>query len=114
MLNFEKLKVWQKSIEYAHGLIIIADNLPPKYQYSFADQLRRSALSVASNIAEGAGRNSHKDRVNFYSIAKGSVYETVNILKLLEKLGLIDKSKSDLDKIYLSAEEIVKMLYGLS
>lgn len=114
MLNFEKLRVWQKSIEYAYTLVLIADNLPHKYQYSFADQLRRSALSIASNIAEGAGRSSHRDRANFYSIAKGSVYETVNILKLLEKLDLISKNKFDLDKIYLVAEEIVKMLYGLS
>ncbi len=114
MLNFEKLRVWQKSIEYAHLLVLIADNLPQKYQFSFADQLRRAALSIASNIAEGVGRASHRDRANFYSIAKGSVYETVNIVKLLEKLNLIDSKKFELIEIYNSAEEIVKMLYGLS
>jgi four helix bundle protein len=113
MLNFEKLRVWQKSIEYAHTLVLIADNLPSRYQFSFADQLRRSALSIPSNIAEGAGRKGYRDRSNFYSIAKGSVYETVNIIKLLEKLELISKQFKQ-QEIYLNAEEICKMLYGLS
>lgn len=65
MLNFEKLLVWQKSLEYARTLVLIADSLPQKYQYSFADQLRRAALSIASNIAEGAGRQSYRDRAIF-------------------------------------------------
>lgn len=114
MLNFERLLVWQKSIEYAHLLVRIADALPQRYQFSFSDQLRRAALSIASNIAEGAGRQSQRDRANFYSIAKGSVYETVNILKLLEKLCLVDSKRFTLTEIYSDAEEIVKMLYGLS
>lgn len=114
MLNFEKLHVWQKSIEYAHLLVLIADSLPQKYQFSFADQLRRAALSIASNIAEGAGRQSKRDRSNFYSIAKGSLYETVNIVKLSEKLHLVDLRRFNLMEIYSDAEEIVKMLYGLS
>lgn len=108
MLNFEKLIVWQKAIDYAEKLVRIADGLPQKYQYSFADQLRRAALSIPSNIAEGSGRNTSRDRANFYSIAKGSVYETVNIVKLLEKLGLVK-----VVEIYEKAEEICKMLYGL-
>ncbi|OGM05394.1 hypothetical protein A2125_02135 [Candidatus Woesebacteria bacterium GWB1_43_5] len=114
MLNFEKLTVWQKSIEYAETLVKIADDLPSKYQFSFSDQLRRAALSVPSNIAEGAGRRGIRDRGNFYSIAKGSVYESVNIIKLLEKLQLINKEKYDLGYINSIAEEIVKMLYVLS
>jgi len=112
MLNFERLLVWQKAISYAEILVRIADSLPQKYQYSFADQLRRAALSVPSNIAEGAGRQSQRDRSNFYAIAKGSVYETVNIVKLLEKLEGI--REFEFDKVYLLAEEICKMLYGLA
>ena len=108
MLNFERLLVWQKAIDYAEKLVRIADGLPQKYQYSFADQLRRAALSIPNNIAEGAGRSTSRDRANFYAIAKGSVYETVNIVKLLEKLGLTDSVG-----LYEVAEEICKMLYGL-
>jgi len=114
MLNFERLVVWQKAIAYAETLVLIADSLPAKYQYSFADQLRRAGLSIPSNIAEGAGRKGLRDSANFYSIAKGSVYESVNILKLLERLNHFKAPcKFNLDTIYFNAEEICKMLYGL-
>lgn len=113
MLNFEKLLVWQKAIEYAELLVRIADGLPARYQFSFSDQLRRAALSIPSNIAEGAGRKGIRDQANFYSIAKGSVYETVNIIKLIERLNLTG-DKINCSEIYDKAEEICKMLYGLS
>ena len=99
-------------MDMAETLVRIADSLPKVYQFSFADQLRRAALSVPSNIAEGAGRQGHRDRANFYSMAKGSVYEAINVVELLKRLDLVD-SKFNLDKIYVDAEEICKMLYGL-
>ncbi len=114
MLYFEKLIVWQKAIVYAELLVKISNELPQKYQFSFADQLRRAALSVPSNIAEGSGRKGKRDQANFYAISRGSVYESINIVKLLEKLNLIDKSKFNLEIINNQAEEICKMLYGLS
>jgi len=114
MLSFERLIVWQKSLVFAKKLVIIANELPHKYQYSFSDQLRRAALSVPSNIAEGAGRRSKNDMSNFYGIARGSVYESVNILKLLENLSEETLKDENLDNIYSDAEEIAKMLWGMS
>jgi four helix bundle protein len=114
MLSFERLMVWKKAIGYAKELVEVADELPKRYQYSFADQLRRAALSVPSNIAEGAGRKGRRDSANFYAIARGSVYETVNILKLLEMLRIEVGVQRDFNDLYSRAEEIVKMLYGLS
>ncbi len=114
MLYFERLVVWQKAMDLAVVLVQIADSLPTKYQYSFSDQLRRVALSVASNIAEGSGRKGKRDSANFYSISKGSVYESINVVILLEKLNLIDRKRFDLEEIQSKAEEVVKMLYGLS
>lgn len=111
MLNFEKLIVWNKAMDLAESLVKIADNLPSKYQFSFADQLRRAALSVPSNIAEGAGRNTARDRANFYAISKGSAYESVNIIKLLEKLSIIEVERAK--SVCSKAEEVCKMLYGL-
>lgn len=113
MLSFENLKVWQKALDLAEILVRIADSLPSKYQFSFSDQLRRAALSIVSNIAEGSGRRGHRDQGNFYSISRGSVYESVNILKLLERLNLLQKVEN-LDEIYEKAEEICRMLFGLS
>lgn len=112
MFYFEKLIVWQKASSYAISLVKIADQLPSKYQFSFSDQLRRAGLSIPSNIAEGSGRRTHKDQGSFYAIALGSVYESVTILKLLEKLNLVHEV--DLFKIYSDAEEICKILYSLS
>ena len=114
MLSFEKLQVWKKAIVLAKTLVEIADALPQKYQFSFADQLRRAALSVPSNIAEGAGRKTRRDAANFYSISRGSVYESINIVKLLETLGAVDSIRLDLERVYQDSEEICKMLYGLS
>ena len=112
MMHFEKLIVWNKAIDYAETLVKIADLLPQRYQFSFSDQLRRAALSIPNNIAEGAGRTTPRDRANFYSIAKGSVYETVNILKLAERLTIV--KDYNFQNLYYLAEEISKMLYGLS
>lgn len=83
------------------------------YQYSFGDQLRRAGLSVPNNIAEGNGRRSKKESSNFYNISKGSVYECVNILVILNNRKLIDWEKFDREVIYKLAEEIAKMLSGL-
>lgn len=112
MFSFEKLIVWQKSMVYAKKLVLLANNLPQKYQFSFSDQLRRAALSVPSNIAEGSGRKTHKDQSNFYSIALGSVYESINIVKLLEQLG--ETSNLNMIELFSQGEEICKILYSLS
>lgn len=114
MLYFEKLLVWQKSMKLAVTLVKIADSLPTRYQFSFSDQLRRSALSIPNNIAEGAGRKSKRDSANFYSFSKGSVYESINIIILLKELDLIDTDRFDIENINSDSEEIVKMLHGLS
>ncbi len=114
MLYFENLIVWQKAMKLAVTLVKIADSLPQKYQFSFSDQLRRAALSMPNNIAEGAGRKSKRDSANFYSISKGSVYESINIIILLDNLKLINTKLFDIKSINNNAEEIVKMLHGLS
>ncbi len=96
---------------FASECVKIANNLPLKYRYSFVDQLVRASLSIPSNIAEGSGRGTKRDQANFYAIAKGSLYESVNILKLLEKIG--DLKIESVSNLYNDAEEIAKMLHGL-
>ena len=90
MFKFQTLEVWKKSVEFADLMIGIAEDLPQKYQFSFADQLCRAGLSVPNNIAEGNGRKTRRESSNFYNMSKGSVYECVNILVILSKRGLID------------------------
>lgn len=113
MFKFQTLDVWKKSVEFADVMISISDDLPKLYQYSFGDQLRRAGLSVSNNIAEGNGRKSQKESSNFYNISKGSVYECVNILVILNNRKLIDWNRFDREFIYKLAEEIARMLSGL-
>lgn len=113
MFKFETLDVWKKSVEFADIVILIADSLPQKYQFSFGEQLRRAGLSVPSCIAEGNGRNSKKEANYMYNVSKGSLYECINILVILNKRNLVDWSKFNKKSIYELAEEIAKMLSGL-
>lgn len=113
MFQFQGLKVWEKSIILADWLIDIADGLPQRYQFSFGEQLRRCALSIPSNIAEATGRKTKRDSANFYSIARGSVYEAMNILIILSKRGLLKIDEERKKKIHTLADEICKMLTGL-
>lgn len=111
MFSFEKLEVWKKSIKYCSDMIDIANSLPNKYFYSFGTQLISAALSITNNIAEGSGRKSNKEASYFYNIAKGSTYETINIVMVLVYKKIISNKK--LEQNYPMAEEICKMLSGL-
>lgn len=113
MFKFETLEVWKKSVEFANLMIEIADCIPRNYQYSFGDQLRRAGLSVPNCIAEGNGRRSTKESNQLYNVSKGSVYECINIIIILDMRKLIDWSIFDKRKVYKLAEEIAKMLTGL-
>ncbi len=76
--------------------------------FALSDQIRRSAVSIPSNIAEGYGRNSTKDYIRFLSIARGSRYEFETQLLLCVRLGYM--SESDIDKAIQLGEEVGKML----
>jgi len=85
MFRFEKLDVWQKSIELSDKLFGIADRTDMKHCYRFSEQLRAAAMSITNNIAEGSASNSDKDFTQFLNIARRSVFECVNILILYER-----------------------------
>ncbi len=84
MLSFQRLEVYQRSIEFfAHALQII-DELPSKGHADIADQLRRAAQSQPLNIAEGAGRTSRADVARHYAIARGSAMECAAVLDVMK------------------------------
>ena len=78
---FEKLKVYQKAVDFADRAASLTERFPRGYRY-LADQLNRASLSVAANIAEGNGRFTKPDRRNFFRIARGSAQECVPLLEL--------------------------------
>lgn len=111
MFGFEKLDVWQKAVEYADRVYKITKTFPAEERFGLTNQLRRSSLSISSNLAEGSSRSSTAYFKRFIEIAYGSLLETVSELKVAQKQGLVDKQAYE--TIYGEAEHLAKMLSGL-
>jgi four helix bundle protein len=111
MGDFKDLNVWQRSRELMLRVYRIADELPQPRLVELSAQLRASALSIPSNIAEGNGRHSDRDQARYYRIALGSARELESQLILLNDLEML--SKADWDKLSADLEEVGKMLTGL-
>ena len=107
---FENLKVYQKSIDLAEEVINLTDEFPKGYSF-LTDQLNRASLSIATNIAEGNGRYTKKDRRNFFIIARGSLQECVPLLKIAKRKQFI--SGAEMSEMFNRLEVISKMLSGL-
>lgn len=90
--TFKDMLVWQEAYGLAIVIYSITKTFPKEEQYGLTNQLRRSAVSVASNIAEGFGRNSMREKDQFYSIAYGSLIEVENQLLIARGVGYIDNS----------------------
>ena len=110
--HFKELTVWQKSMDFAQRVIEIAENnTSDRKHFRLMEQLESSSASVAMNIAEGRGRKSNKEYVQFLHISRGSLYETITLLNLFERMGWIThKHLLELEGMGL---EIGKMLNGL-
>jgi four helix bundle protein len=94
--SFEDLIVWQEAMELAVSIYKTSKNFPASEQFAITSQGRRSAASVSANIAEGFGRQSQKEKLQFFSIAYGSLLETKSFLYLAEKLKYINKENLDI------------------
>ena len=102
------LDVWKKSIQFVKRVYEITLKFPDDEKYGLTNQMRRCAVSIPSNIAEGAGRNSKKEFKQFLYISLGSISELETQLIISSKLNYL-KNKSLLDEL----NEIRKMLFGL-
>ncbi|MBK8700283.1 MAG: four helix bundle protein [Saprospiraceae bacterium] len=91
---FEKLEVWQLSLELSKKVYLLTANYSPDERYGIVRQIRRAANSVGANIAEGATRLSPKDRARFLEIAFGSLMEVTHFLFLSEGLKLVEKDNA--------------------
>ena len=111
MHKFEKLKIWQKSMDLVEMVYQSTDNFPREEKYGLTSQMRRSAVSIPSNIAEGAGRNTNPQFLNFLSIANGSTSELITQTFLSERLQLLDSKTTR--NIVDQAIEISNMNYAL-
>ena len=110
MHRYKELDVWKKSMDLSFLIYELTKEFPSEEKFGLISQMRRCSVSIASNIAEGAGRNSNKEFKHFLSIANGSNYELQTQLILLIELNLINKEK--VQPIIEQCIEIQKMNYS--
>ncbi len=111
MFNFEKLEVWQKSAALADFVYVVTKTFRSDERFGLTNQMRRAAVSISSNIAEGCSRGSKSDFRRFIEIATGSTFEVVSQARIARTQGFL--ATPDHDRLYEHALEIVRMLTGL-
>ena len=109
--SFEGLEVYQAARVLVRDVYRLQQKFPKTEIYALGDQIRRSASSVTSNIAEGSGRNSNKEKVHFIEIAYGSLMEAFSQLQIAQDLGYL--TEQDIDTIRPQFISVAKMLSGL-
>jgi four helix bundle protein len=111
MFNFEKLEVWHEAIAFADTVYTLTKSFPDDERFGLTNQMRRAAVSISSNIAEGSSRSSRPDFARFIEIAAGSVFEVVSQATVSKRQGLL--SAEAYGQVYAAAEKQSRMLSGL-
>ena len=111
MFNFEKLDVWQKAVVLADLVYSQTRNFPNEERFGLTNQMRRAAISISSNIAEGSSRMSQADFSRFIEIAAGSVFEVTSQAFIAKKQRFL--SEDGFQSVYEATEELSRMLSGL-
>ncbi|MFM2307278.1 MAG: hypothetical protein RLZZ367_1947 [Bacteroidota bacterium] len=110
MHNYRELKIWQRSINVTVDVYKVTSVFPVDERYGLTSQVRRAVVSVASNIAEGAGRNTNGEFIHFLGISIGSSFEVVTQLIIAKELQLV--SEESIEPILRELDELQKMTYG--
>ncbi len=111
MNRFKDLIVWQKSRTLVKEVYMLTNDLPSDERFGMVSQIRRCAVSIPTNIAEGCGRNTNADFARFLDISNGSSYELESLLILSIDLNYIQREQ--FDTINLLIQEIQKMIFKL-
>ncbi|MCR9084953.1 MAG: four helix bundle protein [Cyclobacteriaceae bacterium] len=111
MHRYKELKVWQKAIDLAVEVYRITEKLPAEERFGLISQINRCAISIPSNIAEGAGRNTNKDFNHFLGISLGSSFELDTQMIISNRLGYVNNA--DFEEIEKELEYIQNMIVKL-
>ena len=111
MFNFEKLDVWQQAIDCADRIYTLTRAFPADERFGLTNQMRRAAVSISSNIAEGSSRSSRPDFARFVELATGSLFEVVSQATVGKRQGFL--SEADYHELYTTCETQSRMLSGL-
>ena len=106
--SFENLDVYNTARELVVSVYKLQNTFPKEERYALGDQIRRSAVSITSNIAEGCGRNSIKEKIHFIEIAFGSMMESFSQLQNAQDLGYI--SEADIDGLRPTFNKVAALL----
>ena len=109
--SFEKLNAWKEARKLVVAVYQLLDNFPKFENYALCDQIRRSIISVPSNVAEGTGRMSPKEKLHFIEISYGSLMEAYNQLIIASDLKYI--TEESLEELKPSIDTVARMLNGL-
>ena len=109
--SYRDLRVWQEGMNLAESCYRITKSFPKKERYGLISQIRRSAVSIPANIAEGYGRNSRGEYIQFLHIAQGSLNELVTHLLLSKRLEVTQPEV--LESVLSQSETVSKILYAL-
>ena len=112
MASYRELLVWQKSMEMVKEIYSLVKKLPKEEIYALSDQMRRAAVSIPSNIAEGQERSSKKEFAQFLKIAKGSKSELETQLLICKEIGYL--TETEIQKAMNLLSEIGKMITSLT
>ena len=107
--SYKDLEVWQESMKLVLGVYRLLGLFPREEQFALCDQLRRAVVSIPSNIAEGFGRDTHKDFAHFLAMSRGSLYEVGTQLEIASALGYVDS----IDEVRALMNSISRMLGSL-
>lgn len=113
--SFKDMMVWQKAMDLSQSVFFLTKRLPRAEDYGLTSQIRRAALSISNNIAEGFGRNTKNDKKYFYILSRGSSFETQNCLEYGFRVEYFNKEEiSDLDiKLNEIIHELNKIIKSL-
>lgn len=111
MKTYRDLIVWQRAYAFTVDLYKVSQKFPKAEQYGLTSQMRRAAVSITSNIAEGFGRSSIREKDQFYAVAHGSLYEVESQLFVAEGIGYLDEVTHA--RLLLQLEETSRLLQGL-
>ncbi len=109
--SYHDLTVWQKSIDFVVGCYRLTERFPRAEIYGLAAQLQRAAVSVPSNIAEGAGRHHTKEYIRHLGISRGSLFEAETQIIIASRLGYVGGDETR--PLLAAVGEIGRMLHGL-
>ncbi|MCD4727075.1 MAG: four helix bundle protein [Pirellulales bacterium] len=111
MKHYRELIVWQKAMDLVKSVYETTSCFPSSELYGLTSQVRRAAVSIPSNIAEGQGRNTTRDFLHFLSVAQGSLREVETQISIAESLGYIEKQ---LERTILdTTAEVGRLISGL-